>query len=71
MTADLAGKELGMMTHSLIPEGLTTTTQEVRAIAKLAMVSERTVWRVPSACGHARLPGVDVQDAPTAFPTLS
>ena len=33
-----------MTTHSLlIPEGLTTT-QEVRAIAKLAMVSERTVW---------------------------
>ena len=35
-----------MTTHSLlIQEGLTTT-EEVRAIAKLAMVSERTVWRV-------------------------
>ena len=45
MTGDLAGKELGMTTHGLIPEGLTTT-QEVRAIAKLAVVSERTVWRV-------------------------
>ena len=35
-----------MTTHSpLIPEGLTTT-QEVRALAKLVSVSERTVWRV-------------------------
>ena len=31
----------------LIPEGLTTT-QEVKAIAKLVSVSERTVWRVLS-----------------------
>ena len=36
-----------MTTHGLIPEGLTTT-QEVKAIAKLVSVSERTVWRVLS-----------------------
>ena len=34
-----------MTTHGLIPEGLTKT-QEVKALAKLVSVSERTVWRV-------------------------
>ena len=47
-----------MTTHGLIPDGLTKT-QEVKALAKMVSVSERTVWRVLRQVNGGAAPDAD------------